>query len=196
MTEPAVRLLSYAEYLAVDRGSPLKHEYIDGIVYAMGGGTVTHSLLGAAVGAELRAALEGTGCRVHSADQRIRIPGSGRAFYPDATVSCGPIVRDEHDPDALADATILVEVLSPSTEKHDRGLKLAEYRTLPSVQAVLFVHCDHPVVHKWGPGPNGQWGMTVHGPGRSVPLPHDKWLPIDAIYNGIALEPQTRRPIA
>lgn len=192
MSEPAVRLKTYAEYLDVERQTGVKHEYVDGVVYAMTGGTITHALLTAAVSAELRTALRGRPCRVHSSDQRVRISQSGRAFYPDGAVTCGKLVTHPEDPDALADATVLVEVLSPSTARHDRTLKLAEYRTLPSVQAVLFVHPDQHVIHRWGFTSSGEWGMTVHGPGTRVPLPHDRWLPVDDVYEGIELSPHGR----
>ena len=195
MAEPVLRLLSYAEYLEIEASSEDKHEFIDGVVYAMGGGSIAHALLGAAVGRALGNLYKGSTCRTHSSDQRIRIPDSGRAFYPDAVVTCGPIPVAPEDPHAIDDALVVVEVLSPTTERADRTLKLSEYRTLASIQCVLFVHADRAVIHRWYREESAGWGMTVHGPQDRVPLPGELWLSVAEVYEGIPLDPRVHRPL-
>src|SRR5688500_100849 len=102
MSLPADRRWTYAEYLAFDREArDAKHEFLDGHVWAMSGGTPNHALLTANVGIALGMRLRGSGCRVYSADLRVRVPETGLASYADVTVVCGPFEHHPEDPDAV-----------------------------------------------------------------------------------------------
>ncbi len=130
---------SYAEYLERERETGLRHEYLDGEVFAMTGGSPEHARLIAEVTFALRTAIDPQRCRVFSADLRIRSPDTGLATYPAVAVVCGPVQVHEEDPSAVINPIVLVEVLSPSTEAYDRGDKWAHYRRLRSLKAYVLV---------------------------------------------------------
>jgi Uma2 family endonuclease len=121
MSSPAHRTrYSWAEYLALEASSNVKHEFLDGQIYGMAGGTPEHAALAAATIGILFGQLRGGPCRVYDADLRIRVLATSLATYPDAAVVCGPLERDPADPDGVTNPTLLVEVLSSSTEEYDR----------------------------------------------------------------------------
>lgn len=128
-----------AEYLALETASAVRHEYLDGEIYAMAGGTPAHAVRAAAVIALLRAALAGRGCVVATSDLRVRIVETGLSTYPDVTVVCGGLRMAADDPMAVTNPALVVEVTSDSTEEYDRGAKLAHYQQAASVRAVLIV---------------------------------------------------------
>jgi len=129
---------TYDQYLEVERLSSVRHEFLDGEIYAMAGGTPEHGILAARVTALLAARVP-AGCHVASSDVKIFIEATGLATYPDVSLVCGPLVRAARDSLALTNPVLLVEVTSPSTEDYDRGDKLSQYRQIPSLQAVLLV---------------------------------------------------------
>ena len=183
MVNPAKRTrVPYAEYLAAERASELRHEYLRGEVWAMAGGTPEHARLALAVGAELRAAVRGRPCVVFSSDLRVRIQDTDRATYPDVTVVCGERRAPDDDPDAVTNPIVLVEVLSDSTEQADRGEKFAHYRRIPSLREYVLVSQDAPRVEVFRRQPDG-WLLVEAGPGGSVVLESiGATLLVDEIY--------------
>jgi len=143
--DPVVKTkLTYAEYLAAERKSDVKLEYLRGEVWAMAGGAIEHGRLVLNVGAELRRALAGKRCVAFGSEVKIRVVETDRSTYPDASVVCGKqeiAVDDEH---AITNPTVLVEVLSDSTEASDRGEKFAHYRRLASFQEYVLVSQTSP----------------------------------------------------
>lgn len=129
---------TYEDYLRLERESPVRHEYFDGEIYAMAGGTPEHGLLCAELITLIHAQLP-EGCRVMTSDVRVRIEESDLTTYPDATVVCGALQRSPKDEHAVVNPVLLVEVTSASTEDYDRGEKLSHYRQLASLRAVLIV---------------------------------------------------------
>ena len=129
---------TYADYLRLERDSPIKHEYCDGEIFAMAGGTPEHGALCAEIISVIRGQLP-PGCRVMTSDVKVRIEASDLSTYPDATVVCGPLERDKEDENSLTNPRLVVEVTSASSEDYDRGEKLSHYKQLPSVQTVLIV---------------------------------------------------------
>lgn len=188
MSVPPRRLLSYAEYLDLEAQTGRKHEYIDGMVTAMTGGSIAHALLVSVVGRELWKAINPTSCRVHSSEQRVRIPGGSRVYYPDASVTCGPLQVDPDDPHAIYDASLLVEVLSPHTARYDHLHKVVEYQRLPSCRAIWLVNTTRVAVERWRRDDAGEWGQTLHGRSDRIPLGDDRWVPVAAIYDGVTLD--------
>ena len=122
MARPAsLGKMSYAEYLALEARADTRHEYLDGEVFAMAGGTPEHGALAMAVARALGVALRGRPCRVFSSDVRVRIPETGLTTYPDLSVVCSKLETDPIDPDAITNPLLIVEVLSDTTEGYDRG---------------------------------------------------------------------------
>lgn len=139
VSERAHHQFSYAEYLARERETGLRHEFLNGQVFAMTGGTPEHARLIAEVTFTLRRDVDADRCRVFSSDLRVRIPATGLSTYPDVAMVCGNVELDADDPNAVTNPSLLVEVLSPSTEAYDRGEKWAHYRRIGSLQAYVLV---------------------------------------------------------
>ena len=177
--------MSYAEYVALERRAEVKHEYVNGRVYAMAGGTPEHARLAGAVVGDLRAALRGKPCAPFSSDLRVRIAATGRATYPDVTVVCGALVRDGEDPDAIQNPTVLVEVLSDTTESDDRGEKWAHYQRIASLREYVLVSQKSPRVEVFTRDATDPavWHYRDHGPGTQARLASiDTHLDVDALY--------------
>ncbi|MCA9706389.1 MAG: Uma2 family endonuclease [Myxococcales bacterium] len=162
--------MTYEEYLAAERSSPTKHEYLRGEVYAMAGGTPTHAGLAMAVGVALSNALAGRPCRVFGSDLRVRVEATDLSTYPDVTVICGQLERSEVDADAALNPTVIVEVLSDSTEAYDRGEKFAHYRRIPSLREYLLVSQHEPRIEAYAKNDEGAWVLAEAGAGQALAL--------------------------
>jgi Uma2 family endonuclease len=145
-------LLTPEAYLALEREAPYKSEYFAGEIFAMSGASRRHNLISLNIGAELRAQLRHRPCEVYTSDMRVKVSPTGLYTYPDVVVVCGEPVFEDTAGDTLLNPTVLVEVLSQSTEDYDRGRKLEHYRTIPSLAECLLVsqeraHIVHYVRH-------------------------------------------------
>jgi Uma2 family endonuclease len=174
---------SFREYVAVADAANIKLEFVDGEICAMAGGSPEHAAIAANIGAALSAQLRGKGCRVHSSDLRIRVRTTGLAAYPDLSVVCGQIERDPDDANTVINPKVLVEVLSPSTEDYDRGEKLAHYKRLAGLSAIVLVAWDRPELEVWEKGADSAtWSRRVVANGAvtlsSIPCTLD----VDAVY--------------
>ena len=144
MSTTARRLhYSYQEYFALEEESSVRHEYLDGEIYAMAGGSPDHAALAGAIIGALRAQLA-PGCRIFTSDLRVRIAATGLSTYPDAAVVRGRTERAPDDALAVTNPVLLVEVTSPSTEEYDRGEKVRHYMQLPNVREIVIVSHREP----------------------------------------------------
>jgi Uma2 family endonuclease len=179
----AHRHYTIGEYLQLESYSNVRHEYFDGQIYAMAGGTPEHGTYAANVIAALAGKLRGRPCRVQTSDVRIRIQASGLDTYPDISVVCGHAERDPEDRDAIVNPTMLVEVTSPSTEAYDRGEKLEHYQRIPSLREVVFVAHDERRLDVVRRGPDGVWSTVSAPTGASLRLESlDCELEVDDVY--------------
>jgi len=166
MASPAaLHQYSFADYLALEEASNTKHEFLDGEIYAMAGGSRRHAALAVAAAAALLVQLRGGPCRVYSSDLRVRAVPSGLTTYPDVTVVCGPDEVDPESSETVTNPRLLVEVLSRSTEAYDRGAKLDHYRRIPSLQAVVLLSHRLPEIEVWESGADGTWRSRISGLG-------------------------------
>src|SRR3954454_24028689 len=157
---------TYEAYLEHEAASNVKHEYIDGDIYAMAGGTIEHAIIAVNVSSALSAQLTGAPCVVASSDLKVRVLATGLTTYPDVTVICGPPERDPKSRDVLLNPVVVVEVLSDSTEEWDQGEKLEHYQQIPSLRAcVLVSHRERrvTVIERTVDGP---WETSSAGPGE------------------------------
>jgi Uma2 family endonuclease len=161
---------AWREYLALESASNVKHEYLDGQIYAMAGGTPVHAALQLAVPSLLFPQLRAGRCRAHGSDLRIRVLATGLATYPDVTIVCGPREVDPEDKNSVVNPTLLVEVLSPSTEEYDRGEKFAHYKRIPSLRQYVLVSSDDPRVEVWTRDAEDAWTSVVSTPGEVADL--------------------------
>jgi Uma2 family endonuclease len=136
------------QYLELERKAPYKSEYYDGYIYAMSGASREHNLATGNLSGELRSRLKGRPCEVYASDMRVWIGATRSYTYPDVVVVCGEPRFEDREVDSLLNPTVVVEVLSPSTEKYDRGKKFDQYRRLDSLREYVLVAQDEVfVVH-------------------------------------------------
>jgi Uma2 family endonuclease len=187
MSQAALPLkMTYAEYLAFEERSDVKHEFHDGDVYealSMSGGTLEHARLASAFGRELGVALAGRPCAVFSADGRIRVAEGRFSGYPDLSVVCGHIERAVDDPQGLANPVVIAEILSDSTEAFDRGDKFRRYRRLASLREYVLVSQREPYIEVHRRNDAGEWVLHEAAAGQKLALMSlDVALDVDAIY--------------
>lgn len=171
MSTPGHRLrYSFREYLALEATSNVKHEYLDGQILAMAGGTPELAALAASVIGLLFPQLRDGRCRAHDSDLRVRVRATGLTTYPDVTVVCGPRERDSEDPHAVTNPTLIVEVGSPSTEEYDRGDKFEHYKGLVSLREYVLVSYREREIQVWSRGAEGTWTSAVSHDGDVASL--------------------------
>ena len=151
----------YAEYLAYEQDSGLKHEYDGGEILAMPGDSRRHNALASRISDALERG-RGPECVAFQSDQKVRVLATGKATYPDATLVCGPIEGDPADPfgATITNPTLLVEVLSRSTEQEDGGNKWQQYQLIPSLQEFVLVSQSEPRVECYRRLASGAWEYT------------------------------------
>jgi Uma2 family endonuclease len=158
------------EYLALDRASEERHEYLDGDVYAMAGESPEHGTICMNLYGSLWPQLRGTPCQAFAKDMKVcsgRLPPPGHSMqglfsYPDLVVVCGAMQFHDQFRDVLLNPTLIIEVLSPSTEAFDRGEKFRRYRTwLPTLQDYLLVAQDQPFIDHYHRVEGNRWELVA-----------------------------------
>ena len=165
--------LSEEEYLALERAGSVKHEYLAGAIFAMSGASKAHNLIASNVNASLHAQLRGRGCRVYPSNMRLKVLATGLHTYPDLTVVCGPPeFANPARRDTLVNPVVIVEILSPSTERYDRGEKFQHYRTIPTLREYLLIVQDRPRIELYLRQADGLWLLAeAVGVEASLTLP-------------------------
>jgi Uma2 family endonuclease len=175
------------EYFAWEEQQQLRHEYIDGEVYAMTGGTLNHSEIAGNLTFLLKAHLRGGACRVLNSDGRVNIYDSNDYVYPDLTVTCDG--RDKSNTKFVNHPCLIVEVLSPTTEAYDRGEKFFMYRRSPSLQDYILVSANKMAIDVFHKDDRGSWDIINHRLGDVVELKSiNLTFPIEEVFEGIIFE--------
>jgi Uma2 family endonuclease len=183
MATTATRPMTPEEYLVWEREQTEKHEYFNGRVFAMAGGSARHNALCVSVSGTMRTALLARGCTVLSSDQRVKIWSQQRYVYPDVTVVCGRLEIESND--VLVNPTTIVEVLSKSTEGEDRGGKWDSYRRIPSLVDYVIVSQAKARIEHFRRAPDGSWIYRAADPGESITLSTEAVLIVDEIFAGV-----------
>ena len=181
---PPIRLHrnTYRDYLAVEEVSRVKHEFLDGEIYAMAGGSILHAALSGVVLASLHRQLQGR-CRVYSSDLRIRVLATGLASYADVTVVCGVVTADPENADTVTNPTALVEVLNPNTIDYDLGEKFEHYKQIPSLRAVVYLWQDRRQIELRERITGDRWRTRTVGAAQHAPIEAlECRLDVDALY--------------
>jgi len=188
------------EYLALERKSEERHEYLDGLIYAMAGESPEHGIICVNLAAQLHPQLRGNPCQVFSKDMKVRtgpIPRSGLSrkgmfSYPDLLVVCGELEFHDKHRDVLLNPTVIIEVLSPTTEAFDRGEKFWRYRTyLSSLTDYVMISQAMPMIDHYAHR-SGEWVLsTVADLEGTVPLASiDCSLRLADVYDRISFPPE------
>lgn len=167
------------QYLALERKAEFKSEYFDGFIEAMSGTTRLHNLVAGNLLREIGNQLKGRPCEVYTADMRVRVSPTGLYTYPDVVAVCGEPRFLDGEFDTLLNPTLIVEVLSPSTEAYDRGGKFAHYRRLESLREYALIAQDRACVERFARRDEG-WVLTEWSGPEAV-------LQLDSIGCAVAL---------
>jgi Uma2 family endonuclease len=181
------RRATYANYIAVERETRIRHEYIDGVIIAMAGGSDEHNAIMMQLG--VLCATRRTGaCRVFPADQRFWIAATGRGRYSDGSIICGAPAHPPHDDQATTNPSVVIEVLSPSSDGDDEGDKRLDFQSLASLQAYVIVAQDERSVKVYRRSDRGEWRVDpdVYRDGMSFDLPTlSSAISVGEVYDGI-----------
>jgi Uma2 family endonuclease len=162
--------MTESEYLAFERQSEDKHEYIDGEVIAMVGASRAHNLISVNLLRIISTHLRGKDCELYPSDMRVKI-AKKKYTYPDVTIVCGAAQFADDEFDNLLNPTVIIEVLSKSTEAYDRGKKFRSYRQLDSLQEYILVAQDSPRIERYFIQQDGIWSfIEVEGIESSIEL--------------------------
>jgi Uma2 family endonuclease len=160
IASPQQPYLTSDQYLQMEEKSHIKHEYIDGQIYAMAGASDSHVTIAGNLFALLRSHVRGSGCRVYIADMKARIESLNRFYYPDVMVTCDP--RDQETPTYKRFPSLIVEVLSDSTEAFDRGDKFADYQELESLREYVLINTKRQRVECFRRNNEGLWVLQFY----------------------------------
>lgn len=160
--------ISAEEYLAEEELSPIKHEYVDGQIYAMAGASDAHVTISLNLASALRNHVRGTGCRVYMADMKAYIETANIFYYPDVMVTCDP--RDRALPNHKKYPCLIVEVLSETTEAFDRGDKFENYQQLESLKEYILISQKRQRVDCFRRNSEGLWVLQFCHPGSEIHL--------------------------
>jgi Uma2 family endonuclease len=181
--------LTPEEYFAWEEQQTEKYEYIDGEVYAMGGGSVNHGRIAIRFTAMLDAHLEGRNCVTGNSDIKVNIAGTSNYVYPDASVTCND--DDRNNTKHFTYPCLIVEVLSNSTEAYDRGNKFRLYSKNPVLQDYLLVSSTNIEIDLYHKNDAGEWVITNYQAGDTIALRSiGLSFPIEQVYRGLELTPE------
>jgi Uma2 family endonuclease len=162
MTLQAQPQFTFEDYLAAERQAEVRHEYVDGQLFSMVGASENHNIIVANLTTLLLTQMKGRPCLVYASDMKVRIDAENACKYPDITAVCGDRKFLDERRDVLLNPTLIIEVLSTSTEAYDRGEKFALYRRLPSLNEYVLVSQDRKRVELFTKQADGGWLLTEY----------------------------------
>ena len=182
--------MTEAEYLEFERTSEIKHEFLEGEVFAMSSASRAHNLVYVNLLRMLSTQLRGGTCEVYPSDMRVKI-AAGKYTYPDISIVCGEAQFTHDTLDNLTNPTIIIEVLSPSTEGYDRGKKFQNYRKMPSLREYILVSQDQYHIEHYHLQADGVWALVdVEGRESQLELMTVACqLPLAEIYERVTVPP-------
>ncbi len=181
---------TYRDYVAIENDSSTKHEFLDGEIYAMAGGSEDHSALALEVLTAIGSAIRDKPCRAHTSDLRIYVESAGLATFPDGTVICGPLAQHVPSPISTAlNPLLLLEVTSDSSEDYDTTEKVEFYRTIPTLRTYVIVSHRERRITVHGRTDDGAWSSTTAIAGGRVAIESlGTELAVDEIYRKSSIQ--------
>jgi len=155
-------IVSPEEYLRLEREAEERHEYDNGRIYVMPGEGINHNRIYINIVGEISAQLKGRTCEAFSSNMKVYVAAAEKFYYPDLSVICGKPSFHDAQKDALLNPKVIIEVLSPSTEKRDRSVKFQAYQQIESLTDYLLVSQDKPLVEHFARQDSGQWLYTAY----------------------------------
>jgi Uma2 family endonuclease len=191
--EPAAaygkRHFTIEEYLEMENAATERHEYYKGEIFAMSGAKLSHNDICINLVAALKARLKGKPCKPLGSDIRIYIPENTLFTYPDISVFCNGVGTRDNDKMNAINPTVIIEVLSPSTKKYDRGDKFELYKAIPTLSDYILVDSESIKVEAWHKAVNGEWLVTEYSVLNEVMLIQsiDVALPLAEVYEDVTM---------
>jgi len=187
VANPQLRWMSPQEYLEWEPLQQLRHEYIDGEVFAMTGGTKPHNRIAFNLATALDSHVAQSGCEVYIADVKVQVATASTYSYPDVVVTCDP--RDRESNSIVQYPCLIVEVLSPSTEAYDRGGKFAKYRQLKTLQEYVLIDSEQIGVDCFRRNEQGFWVLYPYTAEDTITLESvGLTLPVTALYRQVRFD--------
>lgn len=180
------------EYIKFERASIGKHEYFDGQIYAMTGASRIHNLIAGNTLAMLHSQLRKKPCEIFPSDMRVKVTRTGLYTYPDLVIICGKPEFTDDILDTIINPLVLIEILSPSTERYDRGMKSQSYRTIETLQDYILIAQDQYHVEHYSRQNSGQW-LLQEAIGRESALTIrsiECTLALGDVYEKVAITPE------
>jgi len=170
MKHAVITQISEADYLDGEAVSQIRHEFVAGEIFAMAGASKAHNIISLNVATLLRSKMRGSGCQTFMADMRVRIAKQSSYYYPDIVVTCAPSdLADDAPKDSIASPSLIVEVLSPTTEAIDRREKMLAYRHIESLREYVLVDQERRWVEVYRRTDAG-WVADMYSPEDTVTL--------------------------
>ncbi len=160
MIVPAIKLTTADEYLAMEDTSIEKHEFIDGVVYAMAGAGFPHNQIASNAFIDIGFFLKNKSCRIYGSDLKVNVKTASGFVYPDLTIVCNGPVFLEGRKDIVTNPTVIIEVLSPDTQDFDHGKKFMLYRQIPSLQEYILISSMEVLAEKFSREKTDAWTLT------------------------------------
>jgi len=181
---------SIEQYLELERTSESKHEYFEGEIFALAGGSKNHNLIAANLSGILYNQLRKSACKFYPSDMRVKITKTGLYTYPDLSIVCGTPRFDAQIPDTLLNPQIVIEILSASTEKYDRGAKFENYRSIISLKEYILVSQDKPLIEHYSWQRDNTWLLVVHNMLSNQVMLETLvcTLPLEDVYESVVFE--------
>jgi len=186
----ASKYIPIEDYLATEEAAQEKHEYYKGEVFAMAGAGIAHNRIVRNATTEIDNFLKGKPCEIFPSDLRIYIEGNSLFTYPDLTIFCEPLKMFKNRTDTATNPTVIIEVLSKSTQDYDRGSKFKLYRDLPSLKEYILISSTEVLVEKYKKQADNKWQFTAYNKGgesfeiETIELA----VVINSFYRGVAFQ--------
>jgi Uma2 family endonuclease len=191
MTAQPDTFMTEEEYLAFEETSPTRHEYFAGRIVALAGGNEAHSIIASNINAALHSQLRRKPCTLYTSDMKIRAEHPRKYMYPDVAVVCGQPQYEDARRRVLLNPTVIIEVLSESTERYDRGLKFQWYRSIETLREYVLVSQDTKYIDHYQRQSDNLWSLSsASADDASIYLASiDCTLRLEDIYEKVSLEP-------
>lgn len=178
------------QYLELERASDTKHEYFDGEIFALAGGSENYSILATNMSGILYNQLRKRPYKLYASDMRVRIVKTEQYTYPDLSVVCGAALFDDKDPDTLLNPQVVIEILSSWTEKYNRGTKFENYRSIPTIKDYILVSQDKQLVEHYSWQRDNTWLLVVHDTPQSNVIIEtiECTLPLEDVYEKVVFD--------